>query len=147
MNRIALAGKMNIGQSSAAGLTMKIEMNARSEMMPPGDSHFQARTNPKSPMPNKVNCIIVFKVIGEEVPLLALSIVSPINIIKAKATIIALITRAMMRAIFIEFVEFGFIFLLSVIIVLTLHFWLIICLLKYLGLFNSISDDILCVIN
>ena len=113
---------MNIVQSNAAGLKMNIAMNARSEMIPPINSHFQARANPRSPMANKANCIYVFKVMGEEVPLLALSIVSPINIIKAKATITALKTRAIIRGIFTEFVEFAFIFLLLVIIVLTQHY-------------------------
>ena len=128
MKRIAFAGNMNI--TSADGLTMNKAMNARSERMPPINSHFHARTNPRSPIPDKVNCKIVFKVIGEEVPLLALSIVSPINITKAKAIIIALITRAMMRGILIELV---FIFLSSVIIVLTPHFKLLICLLNLIS--------------
>jgi hypothetical protein len=103
MKRIAFAGNMNI--TSADGLTMNRAMNARSERMPPINSHFHARTNPRSPIPKKVNCKIVFKVIGEEVPLLALCIVSPINIIKAQATIITLRTRVMMREILIEFVS------------------------------------------
>jgi len=107
MKRIAFAGNMNI--TSADGLTMNKAMNARSERMPPINSHFHARTNPRSPIPNKVNCKIVFKVIGVDEPLLALSIDSPINIIKAKPTRITLRTRAMMRGIFIEFFEFSFI--------------------------------------
>ena len=111
---------------SAIGLNMYIPMNkamnARSDIMPPINSHFHARANPISAMAKKVNSKIVFKVIGVDVPLLALSIDSPINITKKKLTRITLITRAMMRGIFIEFVEFVFIFLSSVIIVLTPHF-------------------------
>jgi len=122
---------MNI--ASADGLIMNKAMNARSERMPPINSHFHARTNPRSPIPNKVNNKIVFKVIVVDVPLLALSIDSPINITKKKLTRITLITRAMMRGIFIEFVEFVFIFLSSVIIVLTPHFKLLICLLNLIS--------------
>ena len=108
MKRIAFTGNMNI--ASADGLTMNTAMNARSESMPPTNSHFHARTNPRSPIPNKVNCKIVFKVIGVDVPLLALSIDSPINITKKKPTRITLITRTMVRGVFIVFFEFSFIF-------------------------------------
>jgi len=120
IKRIAFAGNINIGKTIASELMMNIIMNARSDIMPPINSHFQARANPRSPMANNAICKNEYKVIGEDVPLLALCDSSPININKAKTTIITLITRAIMRKILIEFV---FIFLLSVIIVLTPHFF------------------------
>jgi hypothetical protein len=56
---MALAGNMNIGKRSASGLTMNIAMNARSEIMPPSISHFQASAKQNSPIPNKVSCTMV----------------------------------------------------------------------------------------
>jgi hypothetical protein len=109
---MAIAGNISIGQRRAFGLTMNIAMNARSEMMPPVNAHFQAKTNPRRPMPKSVNCKIVLKFIGSEVPLLALSIDSPISMIKANATIMALKTRAIIRRVFI-----GWLFLISILVV------------------------------
>jgi len=113
MKSIAFPGNINIGKSSASGFTMNMVMNARSEMMPPINSHFQARAKPRSPMPNKANCTMMYMVIGSGFALLAPSIDSPINMIKAKPTNRALSMRATSRGVFIGSLEVVFIFPVS----------------------------------
>lgn len=98
---IALAGKMNIGKSNADGNAINSKVNARNEIMPPAISHFHAIANPNRPIPKRINPSIAYLVIGSEVPLLLLSIVSPIKMINANTTIIALKIRAINLGIFI----------------------------------------------
>jgi hypothetical protein len=64
IKRSAFAGKRNIIQTRASLLTINNIMNAINDRIPPAFSYFQASANPKSPKPNKLNCIKAFKVNG-----------------------------------------------------------------------------------
>ncbi len=84
INNMAVTGQIKSKEKfSTSGFIMHSAQNAAKEIMPPDNSHFQARPNPIRPIPATDNCKMALFVKG--FPGFSPKNVSPININNKKA--------------------------------------------------------------